>query len=364
MKYFNALIKPASSNCNMKCKYCFYHDVASNREIYCQEIMKKETSEIIIQKILDYFKENVEITFAFQGGEPTLAGIHYFKDFIDYVKQNKKGYHHIRYSIQTNGILLNDEWIDLFKKHQFLVGISLDGFIKNHDSVRILKNDKPTYDLVMRNIRKIKEKNISMNILTVLTSELSKKPEELFEFYKKNFFQYIQLIPCLPELNKSNSKYSLKPKEFFEFYKQLFLLWMNELKKGNYYSFNYFDNIILLFNRQYPYQCGYLGYCSMQFVIESDGSVYPCDFYCLDSYKIGNILDNSISDLIKSKALYRFFKEEKRISLLCNTCKFKGICNGNCKRQNICYFDDEFCALKEFMTLYEKQLHLIKESAF
>ena len=98
----------------------------------------------------------------------------------------------------------------------------------------------------------------------------------------------------------------------------------------------------------------------MQFVIESDGSIYPCDFYCLDDYKLGNIHEHDISQLIKSKVLYQFLKEEKRVSLLCNTCKFRGICNGNCKRQNICYFDDEFCALKEFMTLYEKHLHYIK----
>lgn len=325
MKYFNALIKPASSHCNMKCKYCFYHDISSKREIYCGDIMTNETSKMIIHKILNYFVEDVEITFAFQGGEPTLAGIEYFKYFIDYVNSYKKEYHHIRYSIQTNSILLDEEWIKLFKNYQFLVGISLDGFKENHDKVRVLKNNKSTYELVMKNIQLLKDNNITYNILTVLTSSLSKHP-----------------------------------KEYFVFYKQLFPLWFNELNKGNNISFNYFDNLILLFNKQYPYQCGYLGYCSMQFVIESDGSVYPCDFYCLDSYKIGNMMEHDITQLIKSKILYQFVKEEKRISKLCQTCKFKGICNGNCKRQNICYFDDEFCALKEFMTLYEKQLHYIK----
>ena len=90
MKYFSVLIKPASSQCNMKCKYCFYHDISSKREIYCGNIMTNEISEMIIHKVLDYFSEEVEITFAFQGGEPTLAGIEYFKHFTDYVNSNKK----------------------------------------------------------------------------------------------------------------------------------------------------------------------------------------------------------------------------------------------------------------------------------
>lgn len=366
MKYFNTLIKPASSHCNMRCKYCFYHDISSKREIYSNDIMTIDVAYALIDNILNYFKEEVEITFAFQGGEPTLVGLDFYRYFVNYVNQKKNDYHFIHYSIQTNGILLNDEWIDLFKNHHFLVGISLDGFIENHNCVRVFDHNKPSYDIVMNHIKKLEENDISFNILTVLTSQLSKKPKELFDFYKKNSFKYVQLIPCLPEFGKMKNQYSLKPKEFFEFYQQLFPMWFHEVEKGNIIHFNHFDNLLLLFRRQYPYQCGYLGYCNMQFVIESDGSVYPCDFFCFDKYKIGNILENSISELAKSKILYHFLKEEKRISSLCQTCKFKGICNGNCKRQNICYFDDKYCALKEFMTLYERYFHYlgqVKKSA-
>lgn len=356
MKYFSMLIKPASSKCNINCKYCFYSDVANIRCIKDYGIMSETTMNNLIEKTLNYFKSETVITYAFQGGEPTIAGLNYFKKFVNKVNQKKKEYHTIRYAIQTNGILLNEEWVKFLKENDFLVGISLDGYMENHDALRVKGVLGKTYERVMEAIKLLKSCNVDFNILTVLTSKLSKNPKRLFQFYLKNNFKYIQLIPCLPSLEAEADQYSLKPEEFYEFYNVFFKCWLKEYLKGNYISVTYFDNVIPLFIGKMPQQCGYLGNCAMQFVVESDGGVYPCDFYVVDRYRLGNINDSGIIDLYKSIILNEFINEKRTKCSKCNGCRYEKICNGQCKRLSVCYYDDNYCGLYEFMKTNEKEL--------
>ena len=167
MKQMTFLIKPASSSCDMRCKYCFYEDVSCHRDIKNFGIMQKETAKKIIENIfINHELENVH--FAFQGGEPTLAGLNYFEYFITQV-DNLKNKTIVTYSIQTNGYDLNMKWMNFFKKNNFLVGISLDGFQENHDFYRHSSLYKGTYSRIIENIQLMKDNNIPFNILTVLT---------------------------------------------------------------------------------------------------------------------------------------------------------------------------------------------------
>ena len=213
MKTASYLIKPASSICNMNCQYCFYSDVSKQRRNYSKGIMSKETVEMLIDKAL---ADAQEITFAFQGGEPTMAGLNYFIHFVEYVEKLKKE-HIIHYAIQTNGYCLNDEWISFFDKYHFLVGISLDGYKNIHDQVR-LKGTQPTFEKILNHIQKIQQTNIDYNILTVVTSQMVPFAKDIYKFYKEQGFEYIQFIPCLPELDHSTEHYDLKPKDFYNFY--------------------------------------------------------------------------------------------------------------------------------------------------
>ena len=356
MKYFSMLIKPASSLCNYKCSYCFYNDVATQREIPCLGIMDDYTVDSIIDKTIGYFNEPVTITYAFQGGEPTCAGIEYFEKFIAKVNNNKNQNHIIQYALQTNGSLLDDRWIKLLKDNNFLVGISLDGFQENHDYFRKNQNGKETFEEVFNAYKKLKEYGVDVNVLTVLTSKLSKNPEKLYEFYKTNDIQFIQLIPCLPDLKNTDDSFALKPEEFSSFYKVIFDKWLDDLKTKEYRSITFFDNIIPLFIGRPPQQCGYLGFCSTQFVVEADGSVYPCDFYVLDQYKLGNINDVSIVDLANSTVASDFKNEKKRQCSKCEGCKYYKMCYGNCKRLNINYFSQDYCGIKDFLENKENEI--------
>lgn len=345
---YSYLIKPASAACNLKCTYCFYNDVADHRQEFSFGNMKYETVDKLLEKTLDV-ENGSQITFAFQGGEPTLAGLDYFKYFVSKVNDLKKDKQVIEYAIQTNGTLLNEEWMTLFKEYQFLVGISLDGFSTNHNKYRLSK-DGQTFNQVMKGIHLLRDHKIDFNVLTVLTEGLAQHPQELFDFYLNENFDHVQLIPCLPDFDLKDNSSALTPQSFASFYKVFYDLWLKEYQNNHYISVGLFDNIIPMFIGVRPSMCGMLGNCSAQMVIESNGDVYPCDFYVLDQYKMGNITTDALAHLWKNTVLHEFLKEDKRMSSQCESCKFKNICHGNCKRMNIVYFDDEaYCGYQEFL---------------
>jgi len=348
MRQISLLIKPASSLCNMRCSYCFYKDEADLRQHASMGIMKSKTVEAMIEKVMTL---NVkQINFCFQGGEPTLATIEYFNHFIDCVNKNNTG-KLISYAIQTNGLALNESWFNLFKKNHFLVGVSLDGFIENHDKNRKDVLKRGTFDTVLRNIKRMEELKIDYNILTVLTHQLSKYPKQLFQFYLAHHFKYIQLIPCLPSLDDGapTDCYTLKPKEFATFYKEFFDCWYEQYQKGNYISITLFDQLIPMFLRVPPTLCGMLGKCHMQIVVEGDGSVYPCDFYALDTYFCGNINQNSIEEILNHEKAVLFVNEKGKTNDICVKCKYYKMCYGYCKRVNVCLRDNEYCGYQEFL---------------
>lgn len=356
MKYFSTLIKPAGALCNMSCTYCFYRDVVQHHADFHPAIMKQETMKALIAGTLNTFKEEITITFAFQGGEPTLAGLSFFQAFVKEVKSLQKSNHTIQYSIQTNGLMLNEEWLDFFKENHFLVGISLDGMAKNHDFYRLDAACQPTYEKIIKNIRMLQQKEIEYSILTVLTSKLAKKPKEYFDFCLKNNFHNIQLIPCLAELDQKENEASLHPKEFFFFYDVLFELWFKQYKQGNVINIGFFEQILSVLAGFPPTQCGALGFCSNQFVIESNGNVYPCDFYVLDEYLLGNIKTSSLETLAYSEPAKRFVYQKKENGTLCQKCRYFKLCYGQCKRQRSCFYDEKDCGIASFLSKHEKEL--------
>lgn len=345
------LLKPSSSLCNMHCKYCFYEDIANIREIKSYGFMSEETMFNIIDKSFEVVKNGI-IHFAFQGGEPTLIGINYFHSFIEYVKQKNINNVNVSYSIQTNGFCIDDEWAKLFFNNQFLVGLSFDILKDIHNNYRT-KDSKGTYDIVLNAKNLFDKYNVEYNILTVLTSKLSNYAKEVYESIKANNIKYIQFIPCLSDLN-SNNKYddfSIKPKEFANFYNTIFPMWENDILKEDYVSISFFDNIAELLAGYPATVCGMNGICNNHLVIEGNGNVYPCDFYCIDKYYSGNINTDSIMNIIANQKRIGFISQEKKANIKCKTCKFNRLCNGGCKRMyNSIYIDnDNFCGMENFL---------------
>lgn len=329
-------------------------DESKNRDVPSHGFMNEETLDTLINRIVEYLDGEGIANISFQGGEPMLSGIDYFKNFINKMKQHNIETH---YSIQTNGTLITNEFAKFFKENNFLVGVSLDGYKENMDHFRIGPGIDSVYKKVIEGINILKEENVDFNILTVITRQLAKHPKQLFDFYIDNDFEYIQLIPCLPAFNIQDDGMSLTPELYASFYCEFFKEWKKAYLKGKYLNVNLFENLMAILEGYYPYQCGMLGRCIAQYVIESNGDVYPCDFYCLDEYKMGNICDQTIEELRSSNGTKRLMDNSYCEKKICESCRFVKICHGGCQRQNICYLKDDYCGYQKVLELILPELH-------
>lgn len=187
----NFLIKPASGACNMRCKYCFYENEVVIRKEDHSVFMTLDTAQLLIYQAFSCIesekrgeKNTVPISFAFQGGEPTLAGLDFFNKFIEMVQTYNVRKYPVQYTIQTNGLLLNEEWADFFAKNNFLVGISIDGDKALHESLRPDAVGRSTWDRVTRNLRLLQDKHVETNLLCVVTRQCAKHPEKYYRVLK------------------------------------------------------------------------------------------------------------------------------------------------------------------------------------
>ncbi len=336
----NLLIKPASSACNLKCHYCFYNDSAKNRMVECYGMMEEETLETLIKNTLEYAEEFC--TIAFQGGEPTLVGLDFYKKLMEYQKKYNVKKIQINNAIQTNGTLINDEWAKFLKEHNFLVGVSLDGPKECHDAFRMNKQDKGSFNDVMKGISFLEKHKVDFNILCVVNSVTAKKIQSIYSFYKKNKFEYLQFIPCIQPFGEEDEKmpFSLTAKDYTKFMCTLFDLWYRDIVEGNTIHIRDFENYVEMLLGYPPESCGKSGICSMQYVIESDGGCYPCDFYVLDRYKLGNVNTNSFKEIDDTRKNLQFIEESGKFHERCKSCKYMRICRGGCKRYCEPFDDD------------------------
>ena len=336
--HLSLLIKPASSLCNLRCGYCFYHALADSRDTGSYGIMTKETADILIAAAIAAALKSV--TFAFQGGEPSLAGLDYFEYFADRVKKkiSESGRKiAINYAIQTNGINIDESFALFFKKNNFLVGLSLDGYKDINDYFRVDPHGEGTHGKIIKTARLFDKLKVDYNILTVVTAQTAKHIEKIYNYYKNQKFMYLQFIPCLTPLGAEQfeAAYSLTPELYERFLITLFGLWQSDFSRGQYISIRFFDNLARIAAGYPPEQCGTQGFCSGQFVVEADGSVFPCDFYCVDNWKIGSILNSSFYELYNSPNMQKF-RESSRLANStenkCESCKVFYLCRGGCRR--------------------------------
>ncbi len=346
-------VKPASSRCNLACKYCFYVDSANNRAVGDRGIMTAKTVDVILKKALD-FVDGGFLHVAFQGGEPLVAGLEFYKNFVLTANSINEKLADITYSVQTNGVLIDENFAKFFAENKFLLGVSLDGNEVLHDLHRVYSNGKGSYKDVLAGISELKKVGADYNIVTVVTKAVANKIQNIYDFYKRSGFDYLQFIPCIDDFDNKISPHSLSAEDYFTFLDRLYKLWSDDIRAGKYVSVRLFDNIgNFLLGRAFE-SCDLKGICSLQFVIESDGDVYPCDFFALDEFKLGNILESDFAELANNSVAENFVNESKTKHKDCPSCNFWNLCRGGCKRYHCEHGKFRFC--ESFKQFYEKNL--------
>lgn len=329
------MLKPASSSCNLRCSYCFYAEEAACRSHANRGRMTDETANNVIAKAFAFAgtAADAHISFSFQGGEPLLAGLPFFRFFVDTVKKQNRFHIPVDYALQTNGILLDSVFADFFAKEQFLIGLSLDGVRMVHNRFRTDAKGTGTYDAVSRAVQILRAHAVQYNILCVVTDELCEHGDAVWNALREH--RYLQFIPCLPPLTDTIPSFAPKQEHYAAFLSAIFRGYYRDFRAGAPVSVRTFDNWLNLLLRCPPESCAMCGVCMPSLVVESDGDAYPCDFYALDDYLLGNLNDSdtAIADLLRSPQMQAFLSASHAIPDACRRCRYYPLCRNGCKRE-------------------------------
>ncbi len=349
------LLKPVSGLCDMNCAYCFYRDETQKREKDYFGKMSRETLKNVVRKTM--LNARGYVSYLYQGGEPTLAGLDFFKAAAEYQKKYQHNNLLVYNALQTNGYgIIHDrtnsaeEWCEFFREENFLIGLSVDGTKEFHDKYRCDTLGRGTYDRVVETAKLFDRHGVDYNILTVVTKDLAAGIEKVYEDYRRRGWKYQQYILCLDPLGEiGKGEYSLTPEQYGDFLVKLFGLWYRDYRKGRQPYIREFSNYISILRGYPPENCAMCGTCSVQNVVEANGNVYPCDFYALDPYCLGNYNRDKYAQIQSHPAAGEFVSRSRKLSKECKSCVFFPLCRGGCFRNRVRQagteeYENRYCA--------------------
>lgn len=349
---FHMIAKPSGPICNLDCHYCFYTEKVALFEGKTTFRMSNELLEIYIRQYIQQQKAE-EIPFVWQGGEPALMGLDFFKDVVRLQKKYANGKRIVN-SLQTNGTLLTEEWFPFLKEHQFLVGLSLDGPEHIHDFYRVDRGGRPTFNKVYQSLKKLQQYQIDYNVLACVTRDSAYKAHEIYEFFKKENVKYIQFIPIverLPdkkalslglrhatppavtkdEIQQAVSPWTVESRQYGQFLIDIFEAWVRA-DVGDIHVMN-FEHALTAWLGLPATSCVFAETCGRAGIVEHNGDVYSCDHYMYPNFKLGNIQEQTFAEMMDSEK-QRQFGQFKKDSLpdYCLSCEAKFACNGECPK--------------------------------
>jgi uncharacterized protein len=326
---FSLLIKPASADCNLRCDYCFYLDRA---ELYPQSHTHRMSREVLERVVGSYLAtEQPQYGFAWQGGEPTLMGLDFFKQVTSLQQLHGRRGAVVSNGLQTNGILISDELAQHLAHFNFLLGVSLDGPAEIHDLYRRTVGGTGSHGKVLSGIDRLKNNGVEFNILTLVSQANVRRGADIYRYLCGQGFRFHQYIECVEFADDGSlAPFAINGEEWGEFLCAIFDEWI----KGDVRSVSvrHFDNVLNKLVDGVNTVCKMGDCCDQYFVVEHNGDVYPCDFYVQSKLKLGNILDTTWEELLRS-AVYRNFAVEKSAYCAeCSACEFLNLCVGDCTK--------------------------------
>lgn len=332
MRDISLLIKPVSGACNLRCSYCFYRDIVEKRGDRGQPMMSLDLLEQLVRQSIGAASSRVQL--AFQGGEPMLAGLDFYKKAVEFAERYKSPEVQVEKSIQTNGTMISREWARFFRDNDFLVGVSLDGTEDIHDAHR-RDGENGSFQQIVRAVKLLQEENVDFNVLSVVTEKMCGRAEEVYTGLKGLGVQYIQFIPCIaPAVGEGWAGCSLTAGHYAEFLKELFDLWYTDYLEGEYVSIRAFDDYVHILAGDKPGACAAAGECGRYMVIEADGRAYPCDFFAWDKYCLGGFGTYTVEQLYEHLEESKFIKCPPR-NAKCISCLYYYACRGGCRKDYI-----------------------------
>ncbi len=344
---FHIMTKPVGPICNLDCKYCFYLE----KEMLYPNTRRWEMAPGVLERYIQQYiaaQPVEEVHFAWQGGEPTLLGVDFFRTVVA-LQQKHGGGKAINNALQTNATLIDDEWGHFLNENHFLVGVSLDGPRELHDHYRVDKGNAPTFDRVMRGLAKLKEHQVEFNTLTVVNRHNSQYPLEVYEFLKEVGSRFMQFIPVVerkaaepgsdglvlvqPSFRHSAevTEWSVEPLAYGRFLTQIFDEWVK--KDVGRYFVQQFDVALESWLGLEASLCVFRKTCGSALAMEHTGDLYSCDHFVYPENKLGNITETNLEQMVSSQQ-QKSFGLDKLNSLprMCRECDVRFACNGECPK--------------------------------
>ena len=338
------MLKPAGAHCNLACKYCYYLEKNnlyqnSHRHLMSDEMLEQFTREYIEAQTMP------QVLFTWHGGEPLMRSIDFYKKALELQKKYANG-KQIDNVIQTNGTLLTNEWCEFFAKNHWLVGISIDGPQEYHDHYRVTPDGKPSWEKVMQGISLLKKHRVEWNAMAVVNAYNAEHPLEFYHFFRDNGCQYLQFTPIVERLTEHEdgrtlasladreiplADASVTPQQWGNFLCTIFDDWVRHDVGKTFVEI--FDCTLANWMGVLPGICAYSKECGHAGVMEHNGDVYSCDHFVFPEYKLGNIREQSLIDMLYGEK-QQAFSRLKHTSLprQCKECDMEFACHGECPK--------------------------------
>ena len=339
------MLKPAGAHCNLACKYCYYLEKnklypTAQRHLMSDEMLEQFTREYIEAQTMN------QVLFTWHGGEPLLRSIDFYRKALS-LQQKYAGGRRIDNVIQTNGTLLTDEWCEFFAQNHWLVGISIDGPQPDHDHYRLTAAGKPSWKKVMQGIKLLKKHGVEWNAMAVVNAYNANHPLEFYRFFKENGCQFLQFTPIVERLTRHEdgrtlasladkdeiplSEASVTPEQWGNFLCAIFDEWVR--KDVGKIFVEIFDCTLANWMGISPGICAYSKECGHAGVMEHNGDVYSCDHFVFPEYKLGNIRDHSLIDMLYGEQQQEFSRlKHSSLPRQCKECDMEFACHGECPK--------------------------------
>lgn len=339
------MLKPAGAHCNLACKYCYYLEKNKLYPITQRHLMSDEMLEQFTREYIEAQTMN-QVLFTWHGGEPLLRSIDFYRKALS-LQQKYAGGRRIDNVIQTNGTLLTDEWCEFFAQNHWLVGISIDGPQPDHDHYRLTAAGKPSWKKVMQGIKLLKKHGVEWNAMAVVNAYNANHPLEFYRFFKENGCQFLQFTPIVERLTRhedgrtlasladkdeiSLSEASVAPEQWGYFLCAIFDEWVR--KDVGKIFVEIFDCTLANWMGISPGICAYSKECGHAGVMEHNGDVYSCDHFVFPEYKLGNIRDHSLIDMLYGEQQQEFSRlKHSSLPRQCKECDMEFACHGECPK--------------------------------